>query len=215
MVRNRLLNLVMLFKLMIIVLNWYHAHALPVTVLNPNTPAVTLPSYPPFPRPTTTPLTPLEGEETTHDTLPSTLSLPQPAQTSLSIVTPPRVTEGILRDAYRAGVRAVWLEPGAFDYDSIRYARRKFDVAVGGSESIWSILNEGEDAMRRARQQMRVKECARREEREKTTEIEKVEVNGEVKEIKKRRGKHEPRAQEGQSTEQSGDSIRLPRYSSL
>ena len=194
---------------MIVVFNWYHAHALPVTALNRKIPAIALPSYPPSPRPTTIPLAPLEREEITHSTLPSPLSLPQPAQTSLSVVTPPRVTDRVLRDAYIAGVRAVWLEPGAFDNYNISYARRKFDIVVHGSERIWSILDEGENAMRRARKQMWVNDGARREEEEK------VEVEVKVEEIKNRRQKHGAKAQEPQSAEQNDFSTRLPRYSSL
>ena len=102
-----------------------------------------------------------------------------------------------------AGVRAVWLEPGAFDDGCISYARQKFEVAVGGSESIWSILDKGEDAMRRARAGVWVNEWTRREERE------------ERKEIGRRRKRHELGVQEAQSAGQSDGSPRMPRYSSL
>ncbi|KAJ7121361.1 hypothetical protein C8R43DRAFT_900261, partial [Mycena crocata] len=41
--------------------------------------------------------------------------LPSPTKTSISIITPPKVTLPILRAALPLGVPAVWIQPGAAD----------------------------------------------------------------------------------------------------
>ncbi|EFE35314.1 uncharacterized protein ARB_06271 [Trichophyton benhamiae CBS 112371] len=55
-----------------------------------------------------------------------------PSQTSLSIVTPPKVTIQVLRDANSVGVPAVWLQPGTYDDEVLEYARENFKAAIGG-----------------------------------------------------------------------------------
>ena len=42
----------------------------------------------------------------------SVLDLPDDVE-SISVITPPRVTERIVRDAIRRGIRNVWMQPGA------------------------------------------------------------------------------------------------------
>lgn len=71
-----------------------------------------------------------------------------PSQTSLSIVTPPKVTIQVLRDASSVGVPAVWLQPGTYDDEVLEYARENFKAAIGGpggqgSEG-WCVLVDGE-----------------------------------------------------------------------
>ena len=43
---------------------------------------------------------------------PSLTDLPEPVE-SVSIITPPHVTETVVEDAHRAGVRNLWMQPGA------------------------------------------------------------------------------------------------------
>jgi predicted CoA-binding protein len=46
-----------------------------------------------------------------------------PADTkSLSIVTPPEVTEKIVRDAVQKGIKTVWMQPGAESDEAVAYA---------------------------------------------------------------------------------------------
>jgi predicted CoA-binding protein len=85
-----------------------------------------------------------------YPTLPSVSSLPVPAETAVSIVTPPAVTLRVLRDAKAAGVPAVWLQPGSFDDEGLRFAMKEFAAAVAGpggrgSEG-WCVLVDGERA---------------------------------------------------------------------
>ncbi|EEH07467.1 conserved hypothetical protein [Histoplasma capsulatum G186AR] len=119
------------------ILAWYHQHSLPVTPLNPRASEIALPSK-------------------TYSTLPSPSALPAPTQTSLSIVTPPKVTLAVLKEAKAVDVPAVWLQPGTFDDEVLEYARENFRAAVAGEEAGsngsegWCVLVDGEDALEAA-----------------------------------------------------------------
>lgn len=88
-------------------------------------------------------------------TLPSALSLPHPSETSLSVITPPAVTRKILVEAKKAGVKAVWLQPGSFDEAGLEYAVREFEAGVGGEGGRggegWCVLIDGASMIRAAR----------------------------------------------------------------
>lgn len=61
-----------------------------------------------------------------------------------------------MEEAKSAGVRAVWLQPGSFDYQDLKYALDNFESAVGGFESGtaggegWCVLVDGEESLRAA-----------------------------------------------------------------
>ena len=40
----------------------------------------------------------------------------------------------LLKEARETGIPAVWLQPGSFDEDVLRYAKAEFKVAIGGLE---------------------------------------------------------------------------------
>ncbi|KAK4691750.1 hypothetical protein P7C71_g5316, partial [Lecanoromycetidae sp. Uapishka_2] len=82
------------------ILHWYHAHSLPTTPITPSCPSITIQSM-------------------TYPTVPSSLSLLNPTETSLSIVTQPAITKQVLQEAKEAGVPAVWLQPGSFDREGL------------------------------------------------------------------------------------------------
>ncbi|KAI9678242.1 MAG: hypothetical protein M1817_006187 [Caeruleum heppii] len=133
------------------VLQWYTSHTLPVTPLNPTTPAITITHLPP----------PHESLQTLP-TKPSVSSLPasELLLTSLSIITPPAVTLKVLTEAKEAGVRAVWLQPGSFDEAGWEFAMREWKGrAVAGMEGStrggegWCVLVDGEAALERARRE--------------------------------------------------------------
>ncbi|KAL6243487.1 hypothetical protein RBB50_009479 [Rhinocladiella similis] len=119
------------------ILAWYHVHSLPVTPINPNRPSIALPSK-------------------TYSTVPSVSALPDPATTALSFLTPPAVTRKVLEEAKSSGVRAVWLQPGSFDDQDLKYAKENFESAIGGFESGttggegWCVLVDGEESLRAA-----------------------------------------------------------------
>lgn len=89
-----------------------------------------------------------------YPTLPNLSALPDPAQTSVSIITPPKVTKAVLEEAKRLGVHGVWLQPGSFDDELLQYALREFKAAVGGNggrgHEGWCVLVDGEKAAKEA-----------------------------------------------------------------
>jgi predicted CoA-binding protein len=69
------------------------------------------------------PLNPSEPEIEGHTAYPSIAALPGVPE-SLSIVTPPHVTRLIVQQAITAGVKSIWMQPGAEDPPSSQLARQ-------------------------------------------------------------------------------------------
>ena len=77
-------------------------------------------------------------------------------ETSLSVITPPKVTRRILKEAKEAGIRAVWLQPGTFEAEELKIAQEAFGregVVAGEGEGTrggegWCVLVDGEEAMK-------------------------------------------------------------------
>ncbi|KAF2403374.1 NAD(P)-binding protein [Trichodelitschia bisporula] len=119
---------------------WYLQHSLPVTPLNPRANSITVPAKP---------------IDHTYPTAASPAALAAPAETALSVVTPPKVTLALLREAKEAGVRAVWLQPGTYDETVLEAAYNAWPKGVivgtegegrlqpGGGEG-WCVLVDGE-----------------------------------------------------------------------
>ncbi|KAF2485306.1 CoA binding domain-containing protein [Neohortaea acidophila] len=123
---------------------WYLNHDLPAEPLNPTCSTVTV-----------------RGKE--YATVKSPSQLSDPKNTGLSVITPPPVTEKILKEAKEAGVKAVWLQPGSFTEELLEAAMKDFpgaavggfaDGTVGGEG--WCVLVDGENAMRAAGRQERL-----------------------------------------------------------
>ncbi|PHH92797.1 hypothetical protein CDD83_4956 [Cordyceps sp. RAO-2017] len=88
--------------------------------------------------------------------MPSLSALPNPKETSVSIITPPVVTRGVLEEAKKLGIPAVWMQPGTFDDSVLQLALAEGafqSVVYGdggrGSEG-WCVLVDGEKAMKDA-----------------------------------------------------------------
>jgi hypothetical protein len=68
------------------------------------------------------------------------------------VITPPAVTNRLLKEAKEAGVPAVWLQPGSFDKEGLEYARANFKAAIGGQGGGggggWCVLVDGEEGLR-------------------------------------------------------------------
>lgn len=92
---------------------------------------------------------------TEYPTVSSPSALPSPRETSLSIITPPSITLNILREAKEAGIPAVWLQPGSFDDEGLKFAKQEFVAGIGGEGGVggegWCVLVDGDDALRSAR----------------------------------------------------------------
>ncbi|BAE59924.1 CoA binding domain-containing protein [Aspergillus flavus] len=117
------------------ILAWYHQHSLPVTPLNPRAPQIELPSR-------------------AYDTVASPSALPTPSQTSLSVVTPPKVTLKLLQEAHSVGIPAVWLQPGTFDDAVLDFAHNHFSAVIAGDGGAgsegWCVLVDGEEGLEAA-----------------------------------------------------------------
>ncbi|KAJ7141226.1 NAD-P-binding protein [Mycena epipterygia] len=82
------------------ILNWYKARSMNVQPIHPKE-------------------THLEGIATVS----TVAELPTPAETSISIITPPKVTLSILQSAFPLGVPAVWIQPGAEDESVVKWVK--------------------------------------------------------------------------------------------
>ncbi|KAF8971104.1 CoA-binding protein [Flammula alnicola] len=93
-----------------------------------------------------TPVHPKEKELEGLETISSIAELPSPSETSISIITPPKITLGILEKAKELSVPALWLQPGAEDEAVIEYIKANLSdrVIYGGP----CILVEGDDIAR-------------------------------------------------------------------
>ena len=70
----------------------------------------------------TYPLNPAQDEIEGHQAYPSLADLPL-APEALSIVTPPEITRRVVAEAIIAGVKHIWMQPGAEDEQASRAAR--------------------------------------------------------------------------------------------
>lgn len=71
----------------------------------------------------TYPLNPAQNEIEGHQAYPSIAELPIVPE-ALSIVTPPDVTRKVVFDAIQAGVKHIWMQPGAEDGQASELARQ-------------------------------------------------------------------------------------------
>ncbi|KAL2691597.1 hypothetical protein Neosp_001986 [[Neocosmospora] mangrovei] len=94
--------------------------------------------------------------EKDHPTVPNITALPNPKQTSISVITPPSATLKVLQEAKELGIPSVWLQPGSFDDDVLKFANEQggFDAVVAGDggrgHEGWCILVDGERGLKAA-----------------------------------------------------------------
>jgi uncharacterized protein len=77
------------------------------------------------------PVNPKETEVEGLPCYPNLASLPEPVH-GVSIVTPPDVTEQIIEQAAAAGIKHVWMQPGAESPAALKRAEELGLVAIGG-----------------------------------------------------------------------------------
>ncbi|KAH9908503.1 CoA binding domain-containing protein [Xylariomycetidae sp. FL2044] len=118
------------------VFTWYHDHQLPVVPINPVAPSITTPYG-------------------AHPTTKSLADLPDPKNTSVSIITPAPATMEVLREAKKLGIPAVWLQPGTWDDEVLLFARGQDgyegEVVAGDGgygHGGWCVLVDGERGLR-------------------------------------------------------------------
>ena len=49
---------------------------------------------------------------------------------AISIITPPAVTTGVIRDAHAAGIQHVWMQPGSESAEAVQYGQQHDMVVV-------------------------------------------------------------------------------------
>ncbi|AMP90658.1 CoA-binding protein [Legionella pneumophila] len=79
---------------------------------------------------------PVNPHETLIESLPVTHSvndLPDDVQ-SISIITPPSITEKVVKEAVKKGIKHIWMQPGAESVSAIQYCLdHKLNVISGGA----------------------------------------------------------------------------------
>jgi uncharacterized protein len=89
-------------------------------------------------------LHPTETEVEGIDTYKSIADVPEPIE-CLSIVTPPPVTEKIVAQAIQAGVKSIWMQPGAEHAGAIQLAKdHGVDVIAGGPCLLVALISHGQ-----------------------------------------------------------------------
>eukprot|EP00842_Homolaphlyctis_polyrhiza_P006269 jgi/Hompol1/6643/HPOL_000758-RA len=63
-------------------------------------------------------------------------ALADPENTSVSVITPPAVTDAILREAARLKIKNVWLQPGSESPEAIEFAIKSGVNVIHGGECI-------------------------------------------------------------------------------
>lgn len=69
----------------------------------------------------------------------SVADLPSPTEIALSIVTPPKVTLEVLKQARKVGVPAIWIQPGASDAACVNFINENGmdDHVLWQGECLW------------------------------------------------------------------------------
>jgi uncharacterized protein len=74
---------------------------------------------------------------------PSLAAIPENVQ-AISVITPPAATEQVVRDAHAAGVRHVWMQPGAESDEAVRTARALGMNVIAGGPCLLVVLGYSE-----------------------------------------------------------------------
>ncbi len=87
----------------------------------------------------TYPLNPAQDEIEGHQAYPSIADLPIVPE-ALSIITPPEVTRKVVADAIAAGVKHIWMQPGAKDDQASESAREAGITVIDDGSCILVLL---------------------------------------------------------------------------
>ena len=70
---------------------------------------------------------------------PSLAALPVPVK-AIAVITPPAITEQVVRDAAAAGVTHIWMQPGAESDEAIRLAEAAGMAVIAGGPCLLVVL---------------------------------------------------------------------------
>ncbi|KAI7788525.1 binding domain-containing protein [Diaporthe eres] len=133
---------------------WYLHHDIQAIPINPAAPTIAVPSLPDA-----------AGKPAEIPTVKSLSELPDPKETSVSIITPPPVTLKVLEEAKKLGIPSVFLQPGTFDDEVLKFARdgEGEDAGAGAFKAVvagfgggtvgsegWCVLVDGERGLKKA-----------------------------------------------------------------
>ena len=65
--------------------------------------------------------------------------LPEPAR-AISIITPPRITEAVIEEAARLGIRHLWMQPGAESPRALELAEKEGLELIAGGPCLLVVL---------------------------------------------------------------------------
>ncbi len=82
------------------------------------------------------PVNPGAGPVEGHESFPDLASLPEPVH-GISVITPPAVTESIIRQAGQLGIQHVWLQPGAESDAALKLASQLGMNLIAGGPCAW------------------------------------------------------------------------------
>ncbi len=85
------------------------------------------------------PVNPNEAEVEGLTAYPNLDALPRRPH-GLSIITPPSITEGIVRSAVELGIRHIWIQPGAVHPGAVRMAAERGVNVIAGDACILVVL---------------------------------------------------------------------------
>lgn len=85
------------------------------------------------------PVNPRAGEIEGLAAYASLADLPEPAR-AISIITPPAITEGIVEEATRLGIRHLWMQPGAESPHALDLAAQHGLACIAGGPCILVVL---------------------------------------------------------------------------
>lgn len=89
-----------------------------------------------------------------YPTIKNLSALPSPKETAVSIITHPAITIDVLKEANKIGIPSIWLQPGTWDDDVLKFAKADgaFESVVfgpGGRGSAgWCVLVDGEKSLK-------------------------------------------------------------------
>lgn len=87
------------------------------------------------------PIHPTESKVEERAAQASVLDVEQ-APESLSIVTPPRVTRTVVEEAIKAGVKTIWMQPGAEDAEASAHAREAGVLVIDDGSCVLVALRQ-------------------------------------------------------------------------
>jgi len=85
------------------------------------------------------PINPREPEVEGLKAYKALAALPEPVP-AISIITPPAITEQVVRDAAAAGVTHVWMQPGAESVEAVRAAEELGLSVIAGGPCLLVVL---------------------------------------------------------------------------